>query len=194
VWDLSKRPVRSVPPGGRGSRPAPGQAGAGPPTRRPPPENGRQLRTPHLRRWLRHPRNMSKTLPAAVALLAVAVAHHVDGPHSEPLARAVHYFWYTLWWFGLGVFSSIGLGTGPCPPLRRARPAARAASHAAGRPTHPASAGCARRMTRGARAAGAHTGSLFLFPHICAVVRTAERRRALDFDHTQVCSLPRPRD
>ena len=139
-------------------------------------------------------RNMSKTLPAAVALLAVAVAHHVDGPHSEPLARAVHYFWYTLWWFGLGVFSSIGLGTGPCPPLRRARPAARAASHAAGRPTHPASAGCARRMTRGARAAGAHTGSLFLFPHICAVVRTAERRRALDFDHTQVCSLPRPRD
>lgn len=94
-------------------------------------------------RWLRHPRNMSKTLPAAVALLAVAVAHHVDGPHSEPLARAVHYFWYTLWWFGLGVFSSIGLGT------------------------------------------GAHTGSLFLFPHICAVVRTAERRRALDFDHTQ---------
>ncbi|KAJ1485520.1 hypothetical protein T484DRAFT_1620246, partial [Baffinella frigidus] len=51
-------------------------------------------------------------------------------------------FWYTVWWFGLGVASSIGLGT------------------------------------------GAHTGTLFLFPHICAFVHTAEQRGAFDFDAT----------
>jgi hypothetical protein len=31
---------------------------------------------------------------------------------------------------------------------------------------------------------GAHTGTLFLFPHICAVVRTAENNKKVDFDHT----------
>jgi hypothetical protein len=110
---------------------------------------------------------MSKTLPAAVALLAVAVAHHVDGPHSEPLARAVHYFWYTLWWFGLGVFSSIGLGTGPCPPLRRARPATRARIACGGPLYMPCKRGLrAAHDPRGARGRGAHWLALPLPAHL----------------------------
>jgi len=72
-------------------------------------------------------------------------------PTPNPSQKLEHQFWYTAWWFTLGVSSSIGLGT------------------------------------------GAHTGTLFLFPHICAVVRTAEKRGALDFDHsTDMWSLPYP--
>jgi len=80
--------------------------------------------------------------PIAMAVMALFIARLVEGPHLAPLQRLEHQFWYSMWWFGLGVASSVGLGT------------------------------------------GAHTGTLFLFPHICAVVRTAENHKQLDFDPT----------
>ena len=80
------------------------------------------------------------------SLIAVIVSWLVgrgmEGPHQKQIIDAEHQAWYLLWWFGLGVASSIGLGT------------------------------------------GAHTGTLFLFPHICAVVRTAEKHKRIDFDST----------
>jgi len=80
--------------------------------------------------------------PIVMAMMALFIARLVEGPHLAPLQRLEHQFWYSMWWFGLGVASSVGLGT------------------------------------------GAHTGTLFLFPHICAVVRTAENHKELDFDPT----------
>lgn len=88
------------------------------------------------------PKNIAIVGPAACALFALFAARHVKGPHTASLERMEHQFWYTIWWFMLGVASSVGLGT------------------------------------------GAHTGTLFLFPHICAVVRTAENNKKVDFDHS----------
>lgn len=34
------------------------------------------------------------------------------GQHSEEVERAETWFWYVIWWVGLGILSSIGLGTG----------------------------------------------------------------------------------
>ena len=90
-----------------------------------------------------NPKNMHITGAILASFILLLVARATKGPHSDPLERIEHQFWYTLWWFGLGVASSVGLGT------------------------------------------GAHTGTLFLFPHICAVVRTAENRKKLDFDFTK---------
>ena len=88
------------------------------------------------------PQNAAITGSLAVAVLVLLVARCVPGPHLEALLSLEHSIIYTLWWFGLGVASSVGLGT------------------------------------------GAHTGTLFLFPHICAVVRTAENHKRVDFDPT----------
>jgi len=102
-------------------------------------------------RWASNPTNLKQVAPLAILATLVMVAHFTPGKHQELLKVLEHQFWYLSWWFGLGVASSIGLGT------------------------------------------GAHTGTLFLFPHICAVVRTAEKRGALDFDHTtDMWSLPYP--
>jgi len=88
------------------------------------------------------PQNAAVTGTLAAAVLALLVARSVPGPHHAPLMHLEHTVMYTIWWFGLGVASSVGLGT------------------------------------------GAHTGSLFLFPHICAVVRTAENNNKVNFDPT----------
>ena len=94
-------------------------------------------------RAVMNPANIAVVAPAALALAALLAARVVEGPHRAFMERTEHQIWYVIWWFGLGVASSVGLGT------------------------------------------GAHTGSLFLFPHICAVVREAEKHKKLDFDHTQ---------
>ena len=38
--------------------------------------------------------------------------YHVDGPHKEQMQAAEKYLLWCLWWVGLGVLSSVGLGTG----------------------------------------------------------------------------------
>jgi hypothetical protein len=37
---------------------------------------------------------------------------HAAGQQSKELKRAEVWFWYCIWWIGLGILSSIGLGTG----------------------------------------------------------------------------------
>ena len=34
------------------------------------------------------------------------------GQQSKEVQRAEVWFWYCIWWVGLGILSSIGLGTG----------------------------------------------------------------------------------
>lgn len=36
----------------------------------------------------------------------------VDGPHAQYREEAIQIFWFAIWWIGLGVASSVGLGTG----------------------------------------------------------------------------------
>ncbi len=47
-----------------------------------------------------------------MAVLVLLVTPCVPGPHLEALLSLEHSIMYTLWWFGLGVASSVGLGTG----------------------------------------------------------------------------------
>jgi hypothetical protein len=42
-------------------------------------------------------------------VLALLVARSVPGPHHAPLMHLEHTVMYTIWWFGLGVASSVGL-------------------------------------------------------------------------------------
>ena len=55
-------------------------------------------------RWFQ----LGVVLPGAVW----AVLAHVEGPHAEAVAEATTWLKWAVWWFGLGVLSSIGLGTG----------------------------------------------------------------------------------
>lgn len=43
---------------------------------------------------------------------SVFVAVQVDGPHRDHVQAAKKYVLWYLWWVGLGVLSSVGLGTG----------------------------------------------------------------------------------
>ena len=43
---------------------------------------------------------------------AYVVAAAVDGPHTPLLVELEHSVLFAVWWIGLGVLSSIGLGTG----------------------------------------------------------------------------------
>lgn len=50
---------------------------------------------------------------ALVALAATVPAlHTVDGWHRPLLEVARHNVWFVMYWVGLGVVSSVGLGTG----------------------------------------------------------------------------------
>lgn len=42
----------------------------------------------------------------------IAIAYVVPGAHQESVATAETFLLSSLWWVGLGVLSSIGLGTG----------------------------------------------------------------------------------
>ena len=53
------------------------------------------------------------TLLGFSILLGLGVfLYQVDGPHKEHLQAAEKYILWCLWWVGLGVLSSVGLGTG----------------------------------------------------------------------------------
>lgn len=56
-----------------------------------------------------HLRVVAAALLANVILIALAV---VEGPHEYYVREAMAYFRFALWWIGLGVASSIGLGSG----------------------------------------------------------------------------------
>ena len=58
------------------------------------------------------PQNAAITGSLAVAVLVLLVTPCVPGPHLEALLSLEHIIMYTLWWFGLGVASSVWLGTG----------------------------------------------------------------------------------
>lgn len=54
-----------------------------------------------------------KTLALASILIALGVVlYRVDGPHKVHFQSAEKYILWCLWWVGLGVLSSVGLGTG----------------------------------------------------------------------------------
>lgn len=48
----------------------------------------------------------------AAALLAVGAIAQFEGPHQAVLRAALFYAEFTVWWLGLGILSSVGLGTG----------------------------------------------------------------------------------
>lgn len=62
--------------------------------------------------WAADPANLVYVATAAVLTLSYLIAHYVQGSHSAALGEVEHMFAYSMWWFGLGVASSIGLGTG----------------------------------------------------------------------------------
>ncbi|GAB5372183.1 hypothetical protein AAMO2058_001643500 [Amorphochlora amoebiformis] len=47
-----------------------------------------------------------------IPLVAVYVSSFIEGPHVEFVEKPVFYMEFVVWWVGLGVLSSIGLGTG----------------------------------------------------------------------------------
>lgn len=47
-----------------------------------------------------------------VVLLALAGFYHIPGPHQIVYALVRTNLWFVLYWVGLGVLSSVGLGTG----------------------------------------------------------------------------------
>ena len=65
----------------------------------------------HWLRWLWGHRAVAVYLPLLLVCTLTA-AHHVRGPHQAALAEAELYVAVACWWLGLGVLSSIGLGTG----------------------------------------------------------------------------------
>ena len=65
--------------------------------------------------WFFSPRLLEQktTLLVISILLGLGVfLYQVDGPHKEHLQAAENYILWCLWWVGLGVLSSVGLGTG----------------------------------------------------------------------------------
>jgi hypothetical protein len=55
---------------------------------------------------------LTTLLPTAVLGAAYLGASAVDGPHKSLLVEVEHSVLFAVWWVGLGVLSSIGLGTG----------------------------------------------------------------------------------
>jgi len=62
-------------------------------------------------RWLLK-NYLTTLLPTAVLLAVYLGAAAVDGPHTPLLVELEHSVLFAVWWIGLGVLSSIGLGTG----------------------------------------------------------------------------------
>ena len=67
-----------------------------------------------LSRWLRWlwRRRATAVYPPLLLLCALLAAHHAQGPHRAALLEAELFASVAAWWLGLGVLSSIGLGTG----------------------------------------------------------------------------------
>lgn len=51
-------------------------------------------------------------LPVTLILAVYLAVSNVDGPHEEIIAEIEINVAFVVWWVGLGVLSSIGLGTG----------------------------------------------------------------------------------
>merc|ERR1719402_2208338 len=47
-----------------------------------------------------------------VILTVLAVCHNTPGSHQESLHASEKYILWCAWWVGLGILSSVGLGTG----------------------------------------------------------------------------------
>jgi len=63
--------------------------------------------------WGKRLLEQKTTLLVISILLGLGVfLYQVDGPHKEHLQAAENYILWCLWWVGLGVLSSVGLGTG----------------------------------------------------------------------------------
>ena len=62
-------------------------------------------------RWLVHHRRVG-LYPLLCLTAAVTIGNTMDGPHSTTLRELTLDLEFVVWWFGLGVLSSIGLGTG----------------------------------------------------------------------------------
>ena len=67
-----------------------------------------------LVRWLRWlwGHRASALYPPLLLVCSLLAVHHVHGPHRAALEEAERYVAVAFWWLGLGVLSSIGLGTG----------------------------------------------------------------------------------
>merc|ERR1712137_1345371 len=61
------------------------------------------------RSTLRHPVTLFVVLPLIVVY---TIGNQIDGPHQFFFSEFEFFVEYFVWWFGLGVLSSVGLGTG----------------------------------------------------------------------------------
>jgi len=61
------------------------------------------------RKVIRHPVTLFLVLPLVVIY---TVCNQIDGPHQYYFSEFEFFVEYFVWWFGLGVLSSVGLGTG----------------------------------------------------------------------------------
>ena len=65
----------------------------------------------HSKDWLIHHRRVG-LYPLSVLLFSIAIGNAVEGPHTTYLSHLETLSEFAVWWFGLGILSSIGLGTG----------------------------------------------------------------------------------
>merc|ERR1711981_435552 len=66
-----------------------------------------------LGEWARYLMSQTAVLVLLGGLIGVYVLlHTVPGAHTESVLRLEKYLAWCLWWVGLGVLSSVGLGTG----------------------------------------------------------------------------------
>lgn len=63
--------------------------------------------------WIHVLSHHLRVVAAGILLIAIIIALAVvDGPHEYYVREAIAYFRFAVWWIGLGVASSIGLGSG----------------------------------------------------------------------------------
>lgn len=63
--------------------------------------------------WIHVLSHHLRVVAAGILSIAIIIAlAMVDGPHEYYVREAIAYFRFALWWIGLGVASSIGLGSG----------------------------------------------------------------------------------
>ncbi len=59
-------------------------------------------------KWTINPNNRAIVIICILILMSILGLRTVEGAHTPLFKVSEHYFWYFLWWFGLGVASSIG--------------------------------------------------------------------------------------
>lgn len=66
-----------------------------------------------LTKWakyiFRHPLTLFFLLPCVIIYI---ITNEIDGPHQIYFTEFEFWIEFIIWWFGLGVLSSVGLGTG----------------------------------------------------------------------------------